>query len=85
MGVLFDQGAPVPIRKALASHIVKAAREQGWSTLSNGDLLRAAEQAAFDLLLTTDTSLPPSADPRRPQNSSRDSEQEPMESATSSD
>jgi hypothetical protein len=58
MGVLFDQGAPVPIRKALASHIVKTAREQGWSTLSNGDLLRAAEQATFDVLLTTDTSLP---------------------------
>lgn len=58
MRVLFDQGTPVPIRKALAGHIVKTAREQGWSTLSNGDLLRAAEEAAFDILLTTDTSLP---------------------------
>jgi hypothetical protein len=58
MRVLFDQGTPVPIRKALAGHTVKTAREQGWSTLSNGDLLRAAEQAAFDVLLTTDTSLP---------------------------
>jgi hypothetical protein len=51
MGVLFDQGAPVPIRKALASHIVKTAREQGWSTLSNGDLLRAAEQAVLTCCL----------------------------------
>lgn len=58
MRVLFDQGTPVPIRKALAGHIVKTAREQDWSTLSNGDLLRAAEQAGFNLLLTTDTSLP---------------------------
>lgn len=58
MRVLFDQGTPVPIRKALAGHIVKTAREQGWSTLSNGDLLRAAERAAFNVLLTTDTSLP---------------------------
>jgi alkanesulfonate monooxygenase SsuD/methylene tetrahydromethanopterin reductase-like flavin-dependent oxidoreductase (luciferase family) len=42
----------------LQGHTVKTAREQGWSTLSNGDLLRAAEEAGFDVLLTTDTSLP---------------------------
>ena len=58
MRVLFDQGTRVPIRKPLGGHTVKTAREQGWSTLSNGDLLRAAEEAAFDILLTTDTSLP---------------------------
>jgi len=27
--------------------------------LSNGDLLKAAEEAGFDVLLTTDTNLPP--------------------------
>src|SRR5260370_10090937 len=36
---------------------VKTAREQGWSTLLNGELLREAEEAGFDLLLTTDKNL----------------------------
>lgn len=58
MRVLFDQGTPVPIRRALRNHTVKTAREQGWSTLFNGDLLRAAEQAGFDVLLTTDKNIP---------------------------
>src|SRR5205085_6078105 len=58
MRILFDQGTPVAIRDALQSHTVRTAREQGWSTLSNGELLRAAEDAGFDLLLTTDKNLP---------------------------
>jgi hypothetical protein len=33
---------------------VVAARARGWDRLNNGDLLSAAEEAAFDLLLTTD-------------------------------
>jgi hypothetical protein len=31
---------------------VRTAAEQGWSTLMNGQLLHAAEQAGFDVLLT---------------------------------
>jgi hypothetical protein len=58
MRVLFDQGTPAPIRRALQNHTVKTAREQGWSTLLNGDLLRAAEEAGFDVFLTTDTNIP---------------------------
>jgi len=58
MRILFDQGTPVPIRRSLAGHTVKTAREQGWSTLSNGDLLRAAQEAGFEVVLTTDNSLP---------------------------
>ena len=58
MRILFDQGTPVAIRNALQSHTVRTAREEGWSTLSNGELLRAAEEAGFDLLLTTDNNLP---------------------------
>jgi hypothetical protein len=58
MRVLFDQGTPVPIRRVLGKHSVRTAREQGWSTLLNGDLLRAAEKAGFEVLLTTDTSIP---------------------------
>jgi hypothetical protein len=57
MLVLFDQGTPVGIRKSLSEHTVRTAAEQGWSTLLNGQLLRAAETAGFDVLLTVDTSL----------------------------
>ncbi len=56
MHVLFDQGTPAPLRRALADHAVSTAYEMGWSNLQNGDLLRAAE-ANFDLLVTTDQNL----------------------------
>jgi hypothetical protein len=57
MRVLFDQGTPVPLRRALVPHEVETAFERGWSTLKNGDLLDAAERAGFDVLLTTDLNL----------------------------
>lgn len=57
MLILFDQGTPVPLRKFLPGHVVKTAYQQGWSTLLNGDLLRAAEESGFNLLLTTDKNL----------------------------
>jgi hypothetical protein len=57
MRVLLDQCAPMPIRRALQGHTVKTAREQGWDTLENGELLQAVEDAGFDVLLTADTNL----------------------------
>ena len=56
MRVLFDQGTPAPLRRALAAHVVSTAYEMGWSSLSNGDLLDAAE-AQFDAFITTDQNL----------------------------
>lgn len=56
MRVLFDQGTPNPLRHALPSHFVSTAYEMGWSSLSNGDLLAAAE-AQFDAFVTTDQNL----------------------------
>jgi len=58
MLILFDHGTPRGIARALQGHTVKEARAQGWDTLSNGELLEAAEEAGFDVLLTTDTNLP---------------------------
>ena len=58
MKILFDQGTPVPLRAALIGHTIETAYERGWSTLSNGDLLTAAEDASFDVLITTDQNLP---------------------------
>ncbi len=57
MLVLFDQGTPVPIRAYLTKHTVRTAAEQRWSELRNGDLLRAAETAGFDVFLTTDKKM----------------------------
>jgi hypothetical protein len=57
MRVLFDQATPVPSRAYLDQHIVSTASAQGWSTLKNGELLAAAEQGGFDVLLTTDKNL----------------------------
>lgn len=36
---------------------LKQPQEQGWSRLLNGDLLNEAEQAGFEVLLTTDKNL----------------------------
>lgn len=38
----------------LSGHTVHTAQATGWDTLSNGELLRAAEEAGFELLLTAD-------------------------------
>jgi ketol-acid reductoisomerase len=47
MRILFDQGTPVTIRNALQGHTVRTANEEGWRTLSNGELLRVAEVAVI--------------------------------------
>jgi len=57
MKVLFDQGTPVPLRRHFPEHTVTTAFEEGWSELSNGQLLDAAERAGFELLATTDGNL----------------------------
>ena len=56
MRILFDQGTPAPLRHALAPHEVSTAFELGWSSLENGDLLRAAE-GRFEVFITTDQNL----------------------------
>ena len=57
MKILFDQGTPAPLRRNLAGHSVDIAHERGWSNLSNGDLLDAAEREGYQLLITTDQNL----------------------------
>ncbi len=57
MKVLFDQGTPAPLRRALVTHTVETAHERGWSALQNGDLIAAAEAAGFEVFITTDRNL----------------------------
>jgi hypothetical protein len=57
MKILFDQGTPVPLRRSLVGHSVSTAYELGWSNFKNGELIDAAEQQGFELLITTDQAL----------------------------
>jgi hypothetical protein len=57
MRILFDQGTPVPLRQYLTEHVVTTAYEEGWSNLSNGDLLKSAEDKGYQILVTTDRNL----------------------------
>jgi len=56
MRILFDQGTPVPLKQYLPGHQIETAFELGWSRVTNGELLAAAE-ARFDVLVTTDRNL----------------------------
>jgi predicted nuclease of predicted toxin-antitoxin system len=50
--ILFDHNVPAFLKQVLPH--AQTAYEQGWQTLSNGDLLSAAEDAGFELLVTLD-------------------------------
>jgi hypothetical protein len=54
MRILLDHNTPAPLRYWLIGHEVETAYERGWAELSNGELLRMAEEAGFDAMITTD-------------------------------
>jgi hypothetical protein len=55
--ILLDNNAPRGLVHALVGHRVAEARDRGWAELKNGDLLSAAEEAGFDVLLTADKNI----------------------------
>lgn len=55
--MLFDQGTPLPLRRALVGHLVATVYAPGWATLPDGPLLAAAEQAGYEVFVTTDQQL----------------------------
>lgn len=57
MLVLFDHVTPRGIARFLVGHTVATAKERGWDTLSNGELLKAAEKAQFEVFLTADKNM----------------------------
>jgi hypothetical protein len=57
MRILFDQGVPRGVAASLGGHDVTEARKLKWERISNGELLKVAEEAGFDLLLTTDKNV----------------------------
>ena len=57
MKILFDNGAPNPIARSLIGHDVTFARKIGWHELENGELIQKAEEAGYELLLSTDKNI----------------------------
>jgi hypothetical protein len=57
MRILFDQGVTRGLAASLGSHDVTEARKLKWERISNGALLKLAEDAGFNLLLTTDKNV----------------------------
>ena len=56
MRVLLDECVDWRLGRELAVHEVKTARQMGWTTLKNGELLALAS-AAFDVFVTVDRNL----------------------------
>lgn len=65
MKILFDQGTPAPLRRALAEHEVDTAFEKGWDQLKKGELLAIAILNGYEVLISTDQSLRHQHDLRR--------------------
>src|SRR5882757_1122498 len=57
MRILFDQGVPRGLAASLRDHEVTEARQLKWERISNAALLKLAEEAGFNLLLTTDKNV----------------------------
>jgi hypothetical protein len=57
MRILFDHGTPKPIAACLAGHAITHARQIGWHQLKNGELIQQAEEAGYELLLSTDKNI----------------------------
>ena len=57
MKVLLDENLPHQLRLSLQRHEVRTAQYSGWGGMKNGELLRAAEAAGIEILVTSDQNL----------------------------
>ena len=57
MRVLLDEQLPRQLAQELLGHEVRTVQQQGWAGLANGELLRRATEAGFDVFLTADQNL----------------------------
>jgi predicted nuclease of predicted toxin-antitoxin system len=57
MKILLDECVPVQVRNALTGHEIQSATDSRWRGLSNGELLRLAEQQAFDIFVVADKNM----------------------------
>ena len=58
MRIVFDKNVPVGVRRFLTAHEVSTFVEMRWHPqLENGELLKAAEAAGFDVMVTSDQNI----------------------------
>lgn len=57
MLILFDHGTPWPLRRHLSGHTIHRAFNLGWDRVANSLLIAQAEQAGYELLITTDQNI----------------------------
>ncbi|MGQ0545384.1 MAG: DUF5615 family PIN-like protein [Betaproteobacteria bacterium] len=56
MRILLDESLPLELKSELHGHDVRTVRQEGWSSLKNGELL-ARSVGRFDVFLTADQNL----------------------------
>ena len=57
MLVLLDEQLPRHLAREIGSHNVSTVQQRGWAGLKNGELLRVAADAGFEVLVTADRNL----------------------------
>jgi len=58
MKILLDECLPLDFRHSLPNHDVHTVQWAGFKGQTNGELLRAAEAAGYEVLLTVDQGMP---------------------------
>ncbi len=58
MRVLLDEMLPIGVREFLPSHEVYSAAYAGLAGISNGEMIRRAIDAGFDVIVTLDRGIP---------------------------
>ncbi|MEP7366860.1 MAG: hypothetical protein ABI972_26685 [Acidobacteriota bacterium] len=57
MLILLDENIPHRLRGMLGGHDVRTTTYQGWAGLANGALLKAADDAGFEAVITADQGI----------------------------
>jgi hypothetical protein len=57
MLVLLDEQLPHQLAREINGHQVSTVKQRGWAGLKNGELLRVAADAGFEVLVTADRNL----------------------------
>ena len=55
--VLIDESLPRELALVFEGHEARTVQQEGWSSVSNGELLRRAAQSGFQVFLTPDRNL----------------------------
>jgi PIN like domain len=57
MKLLLDECVPEDLKDFILGHEVASTAEMGWKGIKNGELMRRAVDAEFDVFLTTDKNI----------------------------